>query len=89
MHVFFDAKLCADVTLQTFFTVTSVVGWWRWCQPGSVVELPIRRTRASQMGLLAATGVVVGLGYGWLLHRFTDAFVPVLDSVVLVFSVLG
>lgn len=90
MDVFFGAKLYADVTLQAFFILTSVVGWWRWRhRPGSVVELPIRRTRASRMGLLAAAGVVVALGYGWLLHRFTDAFAPVLDSVVLVFSVMG
>jgi nicotinamide mononucleotide transporter len=89
-HVFFGAKLYADFTLQAFFILTSVVGWWRWRhRAGSAVELPIRRTRASWMGLLAAAGVVVTLGYGWLLHRFTDAYAPVLDSVVLVFSVLG
>jgi nicotinamide mononucleotide transporter len=33
--------------------------------------------------------VVVALGYGALLHRFTDAYAPFLDSVILTFSVLG
>ena len=44
-HVFFGAKLYADVTLQVFFILTSVVGWWRW-RSGRVrpSELPIRRT---------------------------------------------
>jgi nicotinamide mononucleotide transporter len=34
-------------------------------------------------------GAVVTTFYGWLLHRFTNAFAPFLDSVVLAFSVLG
>lgn len=36
-----------------------------------------------------AAAVCVAVGYGWLLHRFTDAYAPFLDSVVLAFSVLG
>ena len=35
------------------------------------------------------SGTVVALAYGWLLYRFTDAFAPFLDSVVLAFSVVG
>jgi nicotinamide mononucleotide transporter len=31
----------------------------------------------------------VAIGYGWLLWRFTDAYAPFLDSIVLAFSVLG
>jgi len=38
---------------------------------------------------LFAVGALVAAGYGWLLHRFTDAYAPFLDSVVLAFSVLG
>ena len=37
--------------------------------------------------LLASTAVAAC--YGWLLNRFTNAFAPFLDSVVLAFSVLG
>jgi nicotinamide mononucleotide transporter len=29
------------------------------------------------------------MGYGWLLHRFTDAWSPFWDSMVLAFSVLA
>ena len=31
----------------------------------------------------------MAIGYGSLLHRFTDAYAPFLDSLVLAFSVLG
>ena len=34
-------------------------------------------------------GVVVTGAYGWLLNRFTDAYAPFVDSLVLAFSVLG
>jgi len=45
--------------------------------------LPVVRSRE------AVAGAVVAVGYGWLLHRFTDAYAPFLDSVVLAFSVLA
>ena len=87
--VFFTARLYADVTLQVFFVVTSVVGWWNWVNGVRGEQLPVRRTRPLVViGLLTVAAVVAG-GYGWLLHRFTDAYAPFLDSVVLSFSVLG
>jgi nicotinamide mononucleotide transporter len=90
-HLFLGVKLYADVTLQLFFLVTSVLGWWRWRRAGGSTraELPIRTTGAGGLALLGAAGLGVALGYGWLLHRFTDAYAPVLDAVVLAFSVLG
>jgi len=92
VEVFAGARLYADVTLQVFFVVTSIVGWWRWRrrgQGGQVVETPVRFTGAAVLALLAAAGALVACGYGWLLHRFTNAYAPTLDSFVLVGSVLG
>jgi nicotinamide mononucleotide transporter len=87
--VFFSAKLYADVTLQAFFVVTSLAGWWTWLPGERGEELPVRLTRPSVVVGLLATGAVVAATYGWLLHRFTDAYAPFPDSVVLAFSVLG
>ena len=86
--VFFEAKLYADVTLQVFFVVTSVDGWRRW-QSGPARALPVRRTKPTTLGKLTLAGVLVVIGYGLLLHRFTDAYAPFLDSSILAFSVLG
>jgi nicotinamide mononucleotide transporter len=88
-QVFFAAKLYADVTLQAFFVATAGVGWWRWIHGDQGRELPVRRSSKALIASAAAAGVVVTLGYGWLLHRFTDAYAPFLDSLVLAFSVLG
>lgn len=87
--VFFSSRLYADVTLQLFFIVTSAVGWWGWRQGRGGGELPVRHVPPAFAAGLLAVGAAVAGGYGWLLHRFTDAYAPFLDSVILAFSVLG
>ena len=87
--VFFLARLYADLTLQLFFVCTSILGWWNWARGASGVELPVNRTKLSWLLLMGAMGIAVAVGYGWLLHRFTNAYAPFLDSFILAFSVLG
>lgn len=87
--VFYEARLYADVTLQVFFVLTSIYGWWKWLHGQQGAALPVR---FSAPGLLIGSGLAataVAAGYGWLLLRFTDAYAPFLDSIVLAFSVLG
>jgi nicotinamide mononucleotide transporter len=88
-YVFFTAKLYADVTLQVFFVGASIVGWRRWVGGAQGAPLPIRRTPRGHMMSMAAAAVVVAVAYGAMLQRFTDAYAPFLDSVILTFSVLG
>jgi nicotinamide mononucleotide transporter len=88
-HVFYAAKLYADVTLQAFFVGTAAIGWWRWLHGAAGQELPVTHSSPRLLILSAGAGVAVTLGYGWLLYRFTDAYAPFLDSLVLAFSVLG
>jgi nicotinamide mononucleotide transporter len=87
--VFFHTQLYADLTLQTFFIITSILGWWNWLHGRDGTELPIRRMKFPLLAIQLAGGVIVALGYGWLLHRFTNAYAPFLDSFILAFSVLG
>ena len=87
--VFFEARLYADVTLQLFFIATNAVGWWSWAGGRQAAPLPVRRTPASSLAAMLAAGAAVTLGYGWLLHRFTNAYAPFVDSTVLAFSVLA
>jgi nicotinamide mononucleotide transporter len=87
--VYYQTKLYADVTLQLFFILTSVTGWWAWFRGIEGKELPIRRVGLSTGIRLFLAAVIVTLLYGWLLRRFTDAYAPFADSVILAFSVLG
>jgi len=86
--VFYEARLYADVTLQFFFVVTSLEGYRRW-RGGGASELPVTRTRPLALAKLTLAGLLVVIGYGLLLHRFTDAYAPFLDSAILAFSILG
>jgi nicotinamide mononucleotide transporter len=86
---FYRAALYADVTLQAFFIVTSVVGWWQWLRGSAGQALPVTHTTARELigALLLAVGVTAG--YGALLARFTDAYAPFLDSAILALSVVA
>jgi nicotinamide mononucleotide transporter len=88
-YVFLSARLYADVTLQGFFIATAGMGWWRWLHGSHGTTLPVRHSSRSLVLAAALAGIAVTLGYGWLLHRFTDAYAPYLDSIILAFSVLG
>jgi nicotinamide mononucleotide transporter len=87
--VFFRTQLYADVTLQVFFIAASVLGWWRWRHGASGRELPVRWSSPSLVVGSTALAAFVAIGYAWLLRRFTDAYAPLADSIVLTFSVLG
>ncbi|MBN1352827.1 nicotinamide mononucleotide transporter [candidate division KSB1 bacterium] len=87
--VFGSVRLYADVTLQVFFIATGFFGWWNWLHGRKGKELPVRRTNRFLILKWFITGVIIALGYGWLLKRYTNAFAPFLDSVVLSFSILG
>jgi len=87
--LFYEARLYADLTLQGFFIVTGVVGWWSWLRGAGGNALPVRRTRPAALAGMLVGGVAVTAAYGWLLHRFTDAYAPFVDSAVLAFSVVA
>ncbi|WP_260599211.1 nicotinamide riboside transporter PnuC [Sphingomonas endolithica] len=87
--LFFNAKLYADVTLQLVFIVTGFVGWWFWVRGTSGTAPPIRRAGPALLGAMAMASVAVTAGYGALLHRFTDAYAPFVDSAVLVLSLIA
>lgn len=87
--LFFEARLYADVTLQGFFIVISALGWRMWLRGDAGAPLPIRHARPALLAAMGAIGVAVALGYGAILHRFTNAYAPFVDSAVLVLSVIG
>lgn len=85
--VFFEAKLYADMTLQGFFVVTSLAGWWRWSQIDHLAQPRISKTSRPQQALILVFAVTSALLYGIALQRFTDAAAPLPDAAVLAFSV--
>jgi nicotinamide mononucleotide transporter len=86
--LFFMSRLYADTLLQVLFIATSAVGWWQWRSGGSNGgTLPVTRISWPRMLLVIAVATVVAAGYGYLLWRFTDAFAPFIDSLILTLSI--
>jgi nicotinamide mononucleotide transporter len=87
--LFYQSRLYADATLQLFFIVTSVTGWRRWRADHDGAALLIGEANRRILVLLTGCGVVGAMTYGWLLHRWTDAYAPFLDSMVLACSIVA
>lgn len=100
--LFYQGQLYADVTLQVFFIATGIIGWINWsntqkasliCGEKLVVEdrpavLITLATNRTMIGwTLGAAGVYVG--YSALLSHYTNAFLPWVDSMVMVLSIVG
>jgi nicotinamide mononucleotide transporter len=87
--LFFQAKLYADVTLQVFFVATSAWGWWQWTGGPHQPSRPITPAAPHTSSKSMLRGAVGALAYGGLLWRWTDAYAPFLDSLVLGFSIVA
>ncbi|WP_442782337.1 nicotinamide riboside transporter PnuC [Collimonas fungivorans] len=87
--LFFLAQLYADVLLQVFFVITSGIGWWQWGKGKQGEALPISHADFKKLAWTLPVGLVATVVYGALLHFFTDAYAPFIDSTVLVFSVIA
>lgn len=87
--LFYGANLYADVTLQAFFIVTSAIGWRNWVKKTNDVETPVSYANKHQVVLMIVISIIAALGYGWLLHTFTNAYAPWIDSIVLTFSIIA
>jgi nicotinamide mononucleotide transporter len=92
--LFFRTQLYADALLQLFFVGSSAVGWVRWhtrrdARGAAPAVRPIQRTPPALFAAALAGALAVAAVHAWLLRRFTDAFAPWPDALVLTLSLLG
>lgn len=87
--LFYQSTLYADVALQGFFIVSSAIGWIQWRRGDHGAELPITHARLATLACIVPAGVAATAAYGALLHHYTNAYAPFIDSAVLVFSIVA
>lgn len=99
--VFYTAKLYSDTILQVAFFLIQAYGWWHWLhgekkqaallRQGSdrQAALPVTRLTSAAIGAWILTGAVLTAGWGWFMHRTTDAALPWWDAFILVFSLIA
>jgi nicotinamide mononucleotide transporter len=87
--LFAQNRLYADVALQVFFVLTSLLGWWKWLHGRDGEPLPVAHAGPASLLRIVPLGIVATAAYGAMLHHFTNAYAPFPDSAVLVFSIIG
>ena len=79
--VFARARLYSDMVLQGFFLAANVYGWVNWAR----VRQEAGEVAVGTLGGVARSGwaagiVAAALGWGLLMHRYTDASYPWWDA---------
>lgn len=81
LFVFWDVNLLMDSALQVYYMGIAVYGWWQWQQVDDAgQELSISRWNAEQHTLAVTAIAIMSLISGSLLHQWTSAANPFLDS---------
>ncbi|NWJ40240.1 MAG: nicotinamide mononucleotide transporter [Geothrix sp.] len=88
--LFYRTGLYADVGLQGFYIVISVYGWWSWLHGGrDHGALTVSRVRPVIGALLLLAVAAITAVLSWLLRRYTNSTVPVLDSLITALSLVA
>ncbi len=89
--LFGDSRLYGDASLQIFFALVSVWGWWQWLRgtTGDGAALRVHRLGARQAAYAALATAAAWPLLGTLLHHVTNSDVPYLDALPTVGSVAG
>jgi len=82
IFIFFERKLYSDMGLQVYFLVTNAYGWYFWSKNRNNPETsrPVSIITNKEMGLSAIAIILLTILPGTLLHYFTKASYPFLDS---------
>ncbi|MDP9044737.1 MAG: nicotinamide riboside transporter PnuC [Pseudomonadota bacterium] len=89
--LFWDSRLYGDASLQVFFALLALWGWWQWLRGTTPQGAPLRvrrlpaRARWWLLGALAAGWAALGL----FLRRYTNTDVPWWDAFPTAASVIG
>jgi nicotinamide mononucleotide transporter len=89
--VLWDSKLYANASLQVFFAVMALWGWFEWLrgrrEDGTALQVA-RMTRRG-VALAAAAWAVLWPATAWFLATYTDSTVPWWDAFPTAGSIVG
>ena len=83
-----EVRLYSDALLQVFFFVVQLYGWWSWSKAQAAAgDISVERLAPKAWAACLAAITVATLGWGALMHRFTDASLPWWDAFIAMASV--
>ena len=87
-HIFYETKLYSDALLQGFFLIAQIYGWRAWVRAGGMLgKIDVVTLRTGERLAWLAGIALATAGWGWLMHRYTDAALPWCDAGVAMGSV--
>ncbi len=89
--LFWNSRLYGDASLQIFFAVVALWGWWQWLRGTQAdgAELEVRSLPAHARWWLLATLAAAWPATGLFLKTFTNTDVPWWDAFPTAASVIG
>ncbi|MFC6052864.1 nucleoside transporter [Acinetobacter sp. Ac_877] len=89
-YLFFEYKLYGETILQIVFVFLGMYGFYHWSKTKKQDhEIRIEPIAAQKVLFHIIITAIGGLIFGLSLHYFTDAALPLLDSQLAAFSLLG
>jgi len=92
VYIFFSGKFYADMSLQVYYVLISIYGWYYWSRGVTKLEkgeLPVVRISRMQLIILSVTFALSWAGIYLLLDHFTDSTVPVGDSFTTALAIVA
>ncbi len=82
-------KLLADAVLQLFYVAMGVYGLVEWKRKSESKTLEISRLNLSELSFYGIPALIISFIYAYCLSSYTEANIPILDSLTTVFSILA
>ncbi len=91
--VFFQSGFYADMGLQVYYVFISIYGWYFWLKgekktdQGGEQQVPVTKTKKRVLVISGIVTLLIFLFLIFILKRFTDSTVPVMDSLTTALSI--
>ena len=88
--IFFNSKFYADMSLQFYYIVISIIGWYWWNKEQNLnKELKIRKLNKTLLLQLILSSTIVFIFLSYILVNYTDSPLPYWDSLTTALSIIA
>jgi nicotinamide mononucleotide transporter len=87
--VFYNSKIYADMSLQVYYVVISIYGWYHWVygKKQNEKKLPVQRLDLIHWTVFLLVTTLIFIAIRFALLRFTDSDVANVDAFTSAFSI--
>jgi len=90
--IFYNSKFYADMSLQIYYVVISLYGWYFWTKGGKTdkkEDVPISKLNLKQAVMYLIISAILFYFYSNILVKYTDSPLPYWDSFTTALSIVA